>query len=148
MNRLPYSTPVSVPSGLRSKMQHTQSLTGSELLDAVVDGDRPVVVLFWTSGRQNDRRTLQSIDALAGRLQQHAIVGRLDVSEHESLAARIGIRDLPALVVFREEEPVHALAGAGKIQAFVDRIQREVFGQSAAATEPTAEGRRGKKRTA
>jgi thioredoxin 1 len=105
-------------------------MTGSDLLDLIVETDRPVLAVFWTPKTTPLSDLRRPVETLARRLSNRAVVGVLNMDEHDGLADRIGVTDAPTLVVFRDNEPAHALPGTDSIQAFADRVETEVFGKA------------------
>jgi thioredoxin 1 len=110
---------------------HARTLTASDLLALVGPDadppDGPVVVDFWDPLCTSCRATLDTVDALACRLDGRAVVATLNVRAHTEVAREIGIESVPTLIVFRDGTPQHVLQGAEKIQSFSQRIEQDLF---------------------
>ncbi len=108
---------------------NARSFTVDELRDTVQSqpDDAPVVVDFWEPRCTACRATLQTIDDLACRVDDHGVVGTFNVREDPEAARSLGIETVPTLMVFREGEVDATLNGAEAIQNFVERIDEEVF---------------------
>jgi len=68
------------------------------------------------------------IEELAGSLAGRVKVAKLNVDENPEIAARLGIRSLPTLLLFRDGQILDAMIGAApcaKIEADVLRRLRD-----------------------
>jgi thioredoxin 1 len=86
-----------------------------------------VLVDFWEPRCTACRATLQTIDDLACRVEEHGLVGTFNVRENPEAARSLGVKTVPTLLVFRDGDVESVLRGAEKIQTFVERIDEEVF---------------------
>lgn len=109
------------------EIEHARSLSFDELRTAVTSTEGPVLVDFWEPHCTACRATLDTIDALACRVNGHSIVGTFNVRENPEAVRSLGIETVPTLLVFRDGEVDSVLRGAENIQTFVDRIDEEVF---------------------
>jgi thioredoxin 1 len=119
------------------EVENARSFTFDDLRETVQSqpADAPVVVDFWEPRCTACRATLQTIDDLACRIDDHGVVGTFNVREAPEAARSLGIETVPTLVVFREGEVDSVLNGAEAIQDFVERIDEEVFFGSPLACE-------------
>jgi thioredoxin 1 len=119
------------------EVENARSFTFDDLRETVQSqpADAPVVVDFWEPRCTACRATLQTIDDLACRIDDHGVVGTFNVREAPEAARSLGIETVPTLVVFREGEVDSVLNGAEAIQDFVERIDEEVFFGSPPACE-------------
>ena len=109
-------------------VENARVFTFDELRDAVASSpDTPVLVDFWEPRCTACRATLDTIDALACRMEGRGVVGTFNVRENLEAARSLGVETVPTLIVFRDGDVESILRGAEKIQAFVDRIDEEVF---------------------
>lgn len=111
------------------EVENARTFTVDELRDTVQSqpADAPVVVDFWEPRCTACRATLQTIDDLACRVDEHGVVGTFNVRKDPEAARSLGIETVPTLMVFREGEVDAVLTGAETIQNFVERIDEEVF---------------------
>ena len=109
--------------------EHARAFTEEELRETVASagGQSPVLVDFWEPRCTACRATLQTIDDLACRVQEHGVVGTFNVREHPDTARALGVSTVPTLLVFRDGAVDATLQGAETIQAFLERIDTEVF---------------------
>ena len=110
-------------------VENARSFTFEDLRDAVASksGDAPVLVDFWEPRCTACRATLPTIDDLACRVDGYGVVGTFNVRNHPEAARLLGVETVPTLLVFRDGEVDVWLRGAEQIQAFVERIDEEVF---------------------
>lgn len=107
--------------------ENARSFTFDELRTAVNSAEAPVLVDFWEPRCTACRATLQTVDDLACRVDEHGIVGTFNVRNNPEAARSLGIETVPTLLVFRDGEVDTILQGAEPIQEFVERIDEEVF---------------------
>jgi thioredoxin 1 len=66
-----------------------------------------------------------ALDELAGEFAGRARVGKVNIDEHQSLAAKYGVRAIPTLLIFKNGEVVEQMVGAkGKreLKTSLDRV--------------------------
>lgn len=111
--------------------QHATVFNAERLLDAIASsGNRPVIIDFWTPRCSACRSVLHTIDDIACRVGDRAVVGTLNVRDHTAVAQTLGVEVVPTLLVFRNGEEAARLPSAKKIQSFDERLEDELFGGS------------------
>jgi thioredoxin 2 len=79
------------------------------------------LLLFFSSVRSGPCRRLESVLAhVARKERQRVSIVRVDVGEHEDVAARFGVRTVPTVVLVRDKRAVCRLDGrlsAARIEA-------------------------------
>jgi len=86
--------------------------TSSDHFSAVVlQSDVPVLVDFWAAWCGPCRSLAPHLDALATHFAGQAKVVKVDVDQSPDLAARYGIRGIPALLLFKGGTVVDKLIG-------------------------------------
>ncbi len=79
-------------------------------LDELVTSESPVLVdcyADWCGPCQMMEPTIKSLAA-----ETPAVVAKVDVDAHQSLAGQLGVQGVPTLVLFSDGEPVERLVGA------------------------------------
>jgi thioredoxin 1 len=108
-------------------VEHAHTFTVEGLREAVSLADGPVLVDFWEPRCSACRATLDVVDRLACRVEGRGVVGTFNVREHADAARALGVTTVPTLMVFRDGAVESILQGAERIQAFLERIDEEVF---------------------
>ena len=76
------------------------TLTDANFDVEVLQSDVPVLVDFWAPWCAPCRMLAPVIEELAGEYAGKVKIGKLNVDENQSVAARYGIRGIPAVILF------------------------------------------------
>ena len=82
--------------------QNARSFTFEALRETVKTSDAPVVVDFWEPRCTACRATIQTIDDLACRVDDHGVVGTFNVRENPEAARSLGVETVLTLLIFRD----------------------------------------------
>ncbi len=77
--------------------------------DAIAEG--VVLVDFWATWCPPCRIQGPIIEDLAAEISDRAIISKLDVDDHGSIASRYGISSIPTLLIFKDGEEVERFTG-------------------------------------
>ena len=100
-------------------------VTDAELAKLVARSPVPVLVDFWAPWCGPCRMVAPHLDATARRHAGRVLVAKVNTDQHGETAARIGVRGIPTLAVWKGGQLVHSQAGAmvgGQLDAFVGRF--------------------------
>ena len=79
---------------------------------SVMDSDLPVMVDFWAEWCGPCKMIAPAVHDLALEYEGKMNVAKLDVDNAPDIAARYGIRSIPALLFFKDGQPVDQIVGA------------------------------------
>ena len=80
--------------------------------EELIQGDQPVLVDFWAEWCGPCKMIGPVVEELAGDYEGRAIVGKMDVDMNAQIPARLGIRSIPTLMIFKNGELVDKVVGA------------------------------------
>ena len=83
----------------------------SQNIDAVLNGDKPVLIDFYAEWCGPCRMVGPIVDEIAAE-REDVLVGKVNVDEEQALAARFGVASIPTLVVVKDGKVVRRAVGA------------------------------------
>jgi thioredoxin 1 len=98
-----------------------QILTTSNFEHMVSDG--VVLVDFWATWCPPCRIQGPIVEDLAKDMGNRAVISKLDVDDHGSIAALYQVRSIPTLIIFRNGEPVRRFVGVQEKETLAQAIQ-------------------------
>ena len=87
-------------------------LTTSNFDDETRKAGEPILVDFWAEWCGPCRMVAPILEQIATDYQGKARVGKVNVDEHSSLAARYGVQSIPTLLLFKQGKVVEQYIGA------------------------------------
>ena len=87
-------------------------VNGENWQSSVMDSDLPVMVDFWAEWCGPCKMIAPAVHDLALEYEGKMNVAKLDVDSAPDIAARYGIRSIPALLFFKDGQPVDQIVGA------------------------------------
>ncbi|MFM9000105.1 MAG: thioredoxin [Opitutia bacterium] len=98
------------------------NLDSSSFESAIKESGTPVLVDFWATWCGPCKQLGPVLDQLAEEMKGSATIAKVDVDTNQGLAQQFGITSIPALILFKNGQPVEKLIGArpkGDIAAFI-----------------------------
>lgn len=80
--------------------------------DKIIASDKPTLVDFWAEWCGPCRMIGPILDELSTEYVGKAIIAKVNVDDHEGLAARFGITSIPNLKIFKKGVEVGNVVGA------------------------------------
>lgn len=87
-------------------------ITDGNFEDLVLKTSKPILILFSASWCQSCKMVDPVVDMVADDFKDIAIVGKMDVDSNAIIPTNYGIRNLPALIFFKNGEVVDKIIGA------------------------------------
>ena len=90
----------------------------------VLQSDKPVLVDFWAVWCGPCKMLTPTIEQLASEFEGKAKVGKVNVDENQSLAARYGIMSIPTVMIFKDGKVVEQFIGVQPKGVYVDALNK------------------------
>jgi thioredoxin len=87
-------------------------------------GSGPILVDFWAEWCGPCRLMAPILDKVAARYKGRARVGKVDVDENQSLAAKFGVMSIPTMFLFKEGQILEQVVGTTSEENLAKLIER------------------------
>jgi thioredoxin 1 len=101
------------------------TLTQENFETEVLKSSRPILVDFWAEWCGPCKMIAPILDELATEYDGKVLIGKVNIDEHQSLAAQYGVRAIPTLLIFKQGQVAEQIVGLKSkrdLKASLDRV--------------------------
>lgn len=101
-------------------------ITDSNFQEVVLQSDKPVLVDFWAEWCGPCRMVGPVVEELAKDYEGKAVIGKVNVDENPNISVQFGIRNIPALLFFKNGEVVDKQIGAVPKSVLAEKLEKQL----------------------
>lgn len=92
-------------------MSDVIEITSDTFQGLVLESEKPVVVDFWAPWCGPCKAIAPILDELASEMGSKVAIGKVNIDDHDSVAAQHGIRAIPTMILFKGGKAVETIVG-------------------------------------
>lgn len=104
-------------------MPNVTHVTDETFKEIVLDSELPILVDFWAEWCGPCKMIGPIIEQLSDEYQGRLKVGKVDVDKNPQVATQLGIRGIPALILFKGGKPIEQIIGAVPKAHIIGKIE-------------------------
>ncbi|TAH00693.1 MAG: thioredoxin [Sphingobacteriales bacterium] len=101
-------------------------ITDANFEELVLKADKPVLVDFWAEWCGPCRMVGPVVEELAKDFDGKALVGKVNVDHNPEISVKFGIRNIPALLIFKDGEIVDKQIGAVPKSVLAEKLNKQL----------------------
>lgn len=94
--------------------------------DELINSDMPVLVDFWAEWCGPCKMIGPVVDQIADELKGKAIISKMDVDGNSAVPSAMGIRSIPALMIFKKGQLVEKFIGVQPKHILVQALEKHM----------------------
>lgn len=104
----------------------TIEITDSNFEEVVLKSDKPVLVDFWAEWCGPCRMVGPVVEELSNEYDGKVVIGKVDVDSNPEVSLKFGIRNIPALLFFKDGEIVDKQIGAVPKSVLAEKLDKQL----------------------
>ena len=105
-------------------------VTDAEFETTVLKSETPVLVDFWAAWCAPCRMLTRPLEEIASETDGRLTIAKVDVDEHQESARKLGVANLPTLILFKNGEEVERIHGFKQKRKLLEIMAPHVDGLS------------------
>ena len=101
-------------------------ITDANFEELVLKSDKPVLVDFWAEWCGPCRMVGPVVEEIAKEYDGRAVVGKVNVDHNSGISTKYGIRNIPALLFFKNGEIVDKQIGAVPKSVLAEKLAKQL----------------------
>jgi len=95
-----------------------------EIFNEIMNEGKPVVLDFWAEWCGPCRMLGPIIDELSSEYEGRVIIGKVDVDNNTEITAQFGIRNIPTVLFFKDNQLVDKQVGVAPKHTYIEKVEK------------------------